>query len=394
MTRKHILIISLSQIVSDSRVLRQIKAARRHGHVTTIGYGPQPPFSDEHIEVPSHLLSLPQTPLGVALLSLRLHRLAKCQAPGVKFILRALKERRFDLVIANEARVLACASRVAQDAPVWVDLHEYAPEERTHILVWKLLVAPLMTYMCRRYLPKVQAATSVSPAICHLYEKNFGISVELYRSTPAYVDLEPQPVKANQLRMVHTGGAVHGRNIEAMIDAAIELGPQYPLDLYLIAAGDGGAYLSSLKERAAGHPHIRICDPLPPHQIVPTINAYDLGLFWIPPVHTNARYVLPNKFFDYVQARLALAIGPSSEMKELVEQYDCGIVSEDFTVDSIVSTLRSITAQQVMEWKKNSHLAAYELSFESESRVQHQLMERLLESAQPGGYTNTGNEAL
>ena len=47
-------------------------------------------------------------------------------------------------------------------------------------------------------------------------------------------------------------------------------------------------------------------------------NQYDVGVFLLPASFPNQVHVLPNKLFDYIQARLAVAIGPSHEMAEVV----------------------------------------------------------------------------
>ena len=48
------------------------------------------------------------------------------------------------------------------------------------------------------------------------------------------------------------------------------------------------------------------------------------------------------KFFEFIQPRLAAAIGPSSVMAELVYQYNCGIVSADFNPRTLVGSLHGL----------------------------------------------------
>ena len=48
-------------------------------------------------------------------------------------------------------------------------MHEWAPEERTHVTSWRLLVAPLMDHICRTYLPRCDAVTTIGPSIADLY---------------------------------------------------------------------------------------------------------------------------------------------------------------------------------------------------------------------------------
>lgn len=379
-----ILVISFSNIDSDARVLREISVVAKHGHVTSLGYGSKPAYVDEHIQVPDWAKSLPQTPLGVLQLALHLHNQAELAAPGNRYALRALSDRTFDAIVANDARALPLAFAIARrnQAPVWADLHEWAPGERTHIASWRILVKPLMEHICRKYLPQTAAATTVGTEIAKLYETHYGVRPRLLMNAAPYADLQPTPVPDGVIRLVHSGGAVFGRNIEAMIEATIQAGPRFTLDLYLVPAGDGGAYLEKLREVAGDNPRIRFHDPVKPFELPATLNAYDVGVFWIPPTHTNARLTLPNKLFDFVQARLAVAIGPTVEMVNVVNEYGLGVVSEDFSVPSIVAALQSLTPQAITSYKQAAAAAADPLSFQSQSKVIDEIFDAFLQTPQ------------
>lgn len=378
MPRPRLLVISLSSIHRDARVLRQISVVREFGDVTTIGYGPAPE-GVEHIQVPSALASLPQDLPGVMKLALRRLRSAELAAPAVRWALTALKGRTFDVVIANEARALPLAERVADGAPIWVDLHEWAPEERTQVLSWRLLVAPLMDHVCREYLPRVAASTTVGDSIADLYEQRYGVRPQLMRNTTPLRELTPSPlVDDGRIRLVHSGGAVPGRSLETMIEAVKILPERYTLDLYLVTAGDGGKYLRTLHELAGSEPRITFHEAVSPEELPVVLNGYDVGVYWLRPTNKNGELALPNKFFDFVQARLALAIGPSIEMASLVDRFGMGVVSDGFDVDDAVTSLRSLTAETIEDFKKAAALAAPELSFERDAQVARDILSTLI----------------
>lgn len=329
--------------------------------------------------MPDGLASLPQDVPGVAKLAFRLLRSAELAAPAVRWALTALQGRTFDAVVANEARVLPLADKVAHGAPVWVDLHEWAPEERTQVLSWRLLVAPLMDHMCREYLPRVAASTTVGDSIADLYEQRYGVRPELMRNATPLQQLTPSPLSEDgRIRLVHSGGAVPGRSLETMIDAVKALPERYTLDLYLVTAGDGGKYLQSLQERAGSEPRVVFHDAVTPDALPGVLNAYDVGVYWLRPTNKNGELALPNKFFDFVQARLALAIGPSVEMANLVDHFGMGVVSEGFDVEDAVVSLRSLTPEMIDEFKKSTGSAAPELSFERDAEVARGVLRRLL----------------
>ena len=82
--------------------------------------------------------------------------------------------------------------------------------------------------------------------------------------------------------------------------------------------GDGGAYWEKLRSLAAGSERITFHDAVRPHELPATLNAYDVGVYSVPLITTNHRYMLPNKFFDFVQARLAVVFSPSEEIDALI----------------------------------------------------------------------------
>ncbi|MHA7272036.1 glycosyltransferase [Arthrobacter sp. TMT4-20] len=379
--RPQILCISFSDIDSDSRVLRQLRLLREAGDVTTVGYGSAPAGVREHLEIDSARPSLPQTVPGVAKLALRLHKAVELRSPAEQDALKLLSGRKFDLVVANEARALPLAHAVAAGAPVWGDMHEWAPEERTQVLSWRLLVAPYMTHVCRQYLPTVSAVTTVNHSIADLYRDRFGVPVEVVRNSLPFTQLEPSPMESGTIRLVHSGGAVPGRNLESLISAVAQLDDRFTLDFYLVEARDGGKYLRALKGLADDDSRIRFHPPVKPEELARTLNAYDVGVYQLPPATTNQRLALPNKFFDFVQARLALVFGPSIEISQLVRQHDLGWVTDDFDTESLVKTLRELTPEDVQRYKHNSHAAAAVLSSTEDEKTSRAIIDRLLRAS-------------
>jgi len=136
------------------------------------------------------------------------------------------------------------------------------------------------------------------------------------------------------------------------------------LDLYLIDQGDG--YVPSLRERFAGSDRVRVHDAVPAAEVVETLNGYDVGVYSLPPISFNFRWALPNKFFDFVQARLALVIGPSPEMAGLVEEHDLGVVARDFTPEGFAAAIDALTPAGVAAAKAASDRAARVLCAEEQ----------------------------
>lgn len=375
MTR--ILCISFSNIAIDARVLRQLRILAEFGEVTTLGYGEAPEAATTHLRVPDSDASLPQTVAGVTRLALRQHRAVELTAPGERRgaeLLTGLEP--FDLVVANDARAIPLAVSVARGAPIWADLHEWAKEENTTNLLWRLLVAPYMDALCRRYLGSMAAITTVNQSIAHLYDERYGVLPQVVRNAIAHQNLTPSAVDPTKIRLVHSGVAVPERNIEALIEATAELDERFELDLYLM--GDDDGYLGELRAQCASLPRVRIRPPVAPHELPQTLNAYDLGVYLLPIRSLNHQLMLPNKFFDFVQARLGVIISPATETSALIEQYDLGPRLTDHSVSGLVRALSSLSVDDIARYKNNAHEAAAALSSSSDEATMRSIVGQLV----------------
>jgi hypothetical protein len=98
--------------------------------------------------------------------------------------------------------------------------------------------------------------------------------------------------------------------------------------------------------------------PVATDEIVPFISQYDMGIYLLEPNNFNNKHALPNKFFEFIQARLAIAIGPSPEMAKIVSNYKLGKVSPDFESQSLANTINSMGPDEIIGFKQNSDKAA------------------------------------
>jgi hypothetical protein len=190
--------------------------------------------------------------------------------------------------------------------------------------------------------------------------RQFGVQPQVWLNAPAAQDLPVRPVDPQRIRLVHHGIAVPSRRLELMLEIMERLDQRFTLDLILVESDP--AYARRLRERAAGDARIRFRPPVPMQQIASTIHAYDIGVFLLPPVNFNYRMALPNKFFEFVQARLAVAIGPSPEMARLVRQYGLGIVTESFEPAEMAQRLNALQPADIERMKQRSDAASRELN--------------------------------
>ena len=273
------------------------------------------------------------------------------------------------------------ALALAGDTPVLLDAHEYSPREFDDKWLWKLLFGRYNDSLCRRYLGQTVGMITVCQGIADEYARQYGVTPNVVHNAPLDQKLAPSPVENNQIRLIHHGAAIRSRHLEEMIEMMQHLDQRFSLDLMLMDSDR--AYLAELHQRAADDERIRFIKPVPMPEICQHLNAYDLGVYILPPVNFNHEHALPNKFFEFVQARLGVAIGPSPEMAILVHQYHCGIVADSFDPAALAAVLTGLTKDSIEAFKQNSNTAARELSYEHEGQVLLAEIERVIDHESP-----------
>ncbi len=373
MSRSRLLVISLSDLARDPRVDRQLRALGSTYDIVAAGLGP-PGISDvDYIDlnVPaSRPAALANQLAGAARMLARRYERAYWGNRLLGQARERLADVRPDAVIANDVPALPLALAVADGAPVMLDAHEYAPLWFEDRRLWRTVMQPYMTALTCRYVPRVAAMTTVAPALVDAYRELTGVEATVVTNAPEYHDLRPRPV-ARRIRLLHHGIANRSRGLERTIEMMAHLDERFTLDLVLVEHEP--RYLRRLRRLAAHDARIRFLDPVPMRDIVRFANDYDVGVFLLPPSNFNYRNALPNKLFEFIQARLAVAIGPSPEMARVVEEWGCGIVAKDFEAGSLCQTLSALDPDAITGYKQRSHAAAAVLNAETNAELLHRL---------------------
>ena len=296
-----------------------------------------------------------------------------------------LKLRRYESIIwpagmrelAQEARQLSPSFVVVHDLPllplalairqsvgshcrVFFDAREYYTRHFEDVWWWRFFYGKFNHYLIRKYLPAADVMVTVNNGLAAEYRREFNVACGVLPSYPEPASLTPSPIEPGQIRMIHHGLASRSRRIEDMIGMMRLLPDHFTLDLML--TGGDPSYLTSLRSQARGLSNVRFLTPVSFDEIIPCTNLYDIGMYLLPPLSFNSRHALPNKFFEFIQARLAVAIGPSVEMTPFIKRFDCGIVADDFTPSALARALSSLTPTDLIRLKENSHRAAAALN--------------------------------
>lgn len=375
---KRALVLSFSDLRTDPRVRRQFALLCGEFEVTAVGSGCPGDLPVRCLAVPAQHWSGPAKAVAALLLAAGRYESAYWSSHCVKAARNVLQGARFDLIIANDIWTLPLALELKGRAKVLLDAHEYAPLEFEESWRWRFFFQRYNEYLCRRYLPLADAATTVCEGIAEEYRRTLGVRMTIVHNAPPYRDLQPSPgAPGDAINLVHHGGAIPSRQLETMVETMRRLDGRYSLDFVLVPSMP--RYLDHLKSLASGDRRIRFLPPVGMHDLPRFLNRYDAGVYLLPPNNFNNRHSLPNKFFDFVQARLAIAVGPSPEMARLVRQHGMGLVAEDFTPAAFAAALGTLTREMIAGFKARAHAAARELCFEKTGERLRTVIHRLLE---------------
>lgn len=362
---KRVLIITDRTLHSAPRVIRTIDALKNEFELFTVGITP-PAF-----EVAAHY-NRKTIQEGFAYRVLRkINRDYRGKYIPDNYIDRGKLYRIKKILDAVEPDIVICHE--CFDVPYMAHLkkryqyklvfnaHEYYPlefDERTEwASTWQLFYEDLY----RRFLPAVDLMVNVCDSIrekcLEVFQKD-----SIVIPNAAHLNDLPAQIPRKIIQLIHHGGAIPGRKIEEMIRMMDILGSGYHLTFMLMP--NVPQYYQSLQEMASQKSNISFIEPVPFRQIVPTLNQFDIGIYILPPASFNNAIALPNKFFEFIQAKLCIAIGPSPEMKRLCEKFELGVVAEAFNAESLAQKISRIDADQLLDYKRNAEKAAQTLSAE------------------------------
>ncbi len=365
----NILIIAFSDINKDARVSRQINWLKSDHTVSLIALDYLNDCKLNFFKIDNHF-SFFRKVIGAFFLKLKLYERYYNNLTEIVKSEEILRNLKFDLIIANDIQSLPIAVKYKNNAKIYFDAHEFSPKEHDTNIFWCFFFKDYYNYLCKKYIPKCDFMTTVSYKIKEEYELIFKNDVHILLNLPDKYILpidSNKPTNQGFYRFVHHGVALPQRNMTLMIDIVKKLGDNYQLDLYLVPTNR--KYYLKLKKYIENIKNVKIYNPIDIKEIVPTLSKYDAGIFFLPSSSFNYIYTLPNKLFDFIQARLAVIIGPSPEMRRIVEEYDCGIATKSFNVDEIVEEIKTITKEDIIRYKKNADIAAKELNSDKSKEV-------------------------
>jgi len=377
---KYALVIALTMIHRDPRVMPQVKSLTSEGWIVdTIGNGQNPaPGVRDHFALNSPA-AWTQSTIGTLLIhgflphSLRFKLLASNSVEAeVKARIRAGK---YQLIVFNDLDFVpwiadsTTFTSQALSGHIHLDLHEYFPIKVRRDSLYRRFIASYNVWM-RKHIGNRGFTTRSTPVrgISELYAEEFGFPTpEVIRNCPPYTVQDPSAVDPSKIRLLYHGAYNPHRGIYEIVDAMRLVDERFSMTFMFVGTK---SLIEELKTYAKDLQHrVHFVPAVPMEEISHFINSYDLEIMFYPPRTTNLVMALPNKFFEAIQGRLGVIIGDSPMMKELVDEHGLGLVVNGWSPSDLAAGINSLTPEQVTSYKRAAHAVAANFSAESERQA-------------------------
>lgn len=360
---KTICIISFSKISSDSRVLRQIQYLSKKYHIDVIGFGECPREYIHTKNIIWHQIHQPKGKLARICFTV-LNRFIRIPFfpktyPAYKIALAC----NCDMYYLNNWDALPFGALAAREnkSKVALDIHESYKS-----WYWGISVG-VVKYVLKKYSADVGFSTTVVKALAEQHSQ-FGFNSTIIRNVPSLpsIEIKCKETDPENINLVYHGIASPTRSTDLLIKTLALCDKRYKL--HLIPVNHKSIYVSKLRNLAGRIAPGRVAfySPFEPQEIVQEISKFDIGFFPLPQKNYNYLIALPNKFFEFIAAGLAVAIGPSPSMAEIVREYHCGKVASSFSPEDLAGLLNGTTPEEWDQMKAASLAASQTLNAEIE----------------------------
>jgi glycosyltransferase involved in cell wall biosynthesis len=366
---KKVYISVINDLVSDQRVSRLVDLLIDRGaEVTLVGRSlrKSPAMGDVAFKYKRFRMLFTSGALFYASFNFRL-------------LLFLLFKSRPNLLISNDLDTLPAnfiVSKVKRCDLIY-DSHEYFTEVPE--LIKRKRVRKIWISIEKLFLPHVGNAITVSPSIARAYNNIYGIRFSVVRNLPT----RKKPLIEKMIRdkypgkqiIIYQGALNVGRGLELMIQTMLHLEESV---LLIVGDGDIVDNLAQMINDLELNNRVFMPGRLNPKDLFPITCSSDIGISLEEDLGLSYRYALPNKMFDYVQARIPVLCSDLPEMKGIVEKYDIGISTSERDPEKLAGILKEMMEDRKSgKWKLELEKAAQELCWENESEVYVEILSRL-----------------
>lgn len=208
-------------------------------------------------------------------------------------------------------------------------------------------------------------------------------NTETVLNCPYFMNCEKSDIIRDELKieksrkiLLYLGGISEGRGIRFLLDAFHSL-KENNYALVFIGYGELEELVLSYS-KINGHIYLR--KAVRPEEVILYASSADVGISIIADNCLSYTYCLPNKLFEYIMAGIPSIISDLPEMRQIVEDYNIGVVISGTDKNELKKALDNLEQTSIVQVKKNLNLASKIFNWENQEGFYINAMHRVLEN--------------
>lgn len=240
----------------------------------------------------------------------------------------------------------------------------------------------------RKRIRKAAGVITVSQSIAKEFVKRYKIELPvLIYNTPYYNDPN-QPISireklnlpADKKIVMYSGGYTIGRGLEYLVESLKFLPKNYHLILLGFGKPEFVSILNNIAKVNEVENQFDFYGPVPADEVSRYLSGADICVSPIQNVALNNYFSCPNKVFEYIQARVPLALSNFPELQRIIDEEKIGVTfnpeKPQNIAESITSFLNNETEYQIA--KNNTEISAVKYNWEKEQLKIYSLYEKIM----------------
>lgn len=255
------------------------------------------------------------------------------------------------------------------------DAHEYFTEMEE--LVDRPRVQKIWKRIEKLILPHVKYGYTVSEGYANLFNKNYGINLQLVRNVAVLKELPKE--KTKQKIILYQGAVNVGRGLESLVEA------MHKIDAQLVICGMGDIY-KDLNEKVVEEglsEKVSFMGYVEPDRLIEfTRNAY-IGITLFQANGLSNKYSLANRFFDYLHSGVPQLAMNYPEYKNFNTKFEVATLLDDLEPFSIASGINHLLKDELYynRLRDNALLAREEINWQKESETLLGVYEKVVQDS-------------